>query len=267
MDERRIEALRLWQAGRALLHVHTRGNNNLARAMFSDALQLDPTLARAEGLRAYTHVRARMYGWDQEGVDDQAMALELANKAFDLDSVDGQANDYDIYWSRGVARLWNNLFQDAVDDYTKARARNPLDPDLLASMSDALVANGQAGEAVEQTQLAMALNPQHPSWYPWNKAFAFFALERYDEAIETLQPVVRELNAARLHLAASYALRNREPNPDVDDPGDAARAREEIAQLLAREPQWTVAIAMRQPLSDARVRERLESALKSAGLQ
>ena len=43
-----------------------------------------------------------------------------------------------------------------------------------------------------------------------------------------------------MSLAASYALR--------DQPGDAAKAAEEIQKLLQAGPEWTVTKAARQPL-------------------
>jgi len=258
--EKEMQAYELWQRGRALLHVHTKENNILARALFIGAIQLDDKFARAYGHLSYTYVRAYMYGWDEQGVDAQAIALKLADKASDLDS-----KDYDNYWSRGVARLWNNRFQDAVNEYAEARVRQPLDPDLLASMSDALVANGQANEAVEQTQLAMALNSRHPPWYGWNLGLAYFVLGKYDCAIHCLLPIVGQINAARIHLAASYASRNRPPNPELGDPGDLVREKEEITRLREIQPNWTLDVALRQPLQPGD-QAKLKAVLQKAGL-
>jgi tetratricopeptide (TPR) repeat protein len=258
-----MQAHDLWQYGRALLHIHTEENNAQARALFIETIKLDNNFARAYGHLSYTYVRAHMYGWDRsrDPSSTQKMALDLANEASRLDHA-----DYDNYWSQGVALLWNDRHREAVDAYAEARSRNPYDADLLASMSDALVAVGDAAKAVDQTQRAIALNPNHAPWYVWNLGFAYFILGEYDLAIHSLLPIVGQLNASRIHLAASYALRDRVADPALDDPGDAVRAREEIRELLAREPQWTRAIAERQPLASTVDKNQLSSALQKAGL-
>lgn len=255
-----MQAADLWCQGRSLLHVHTEENNTRARALFIEAIRLDPNFARAYGHLSYTYVRAYMYGWDPNPGNAQKMALDLADEALRLD---GQ--DYDNHWSVGVARLWNNDHQGAVDAYTEARRRNPLDPDLLGSMSDALVAVGRTDEAVEQTRLAMVLNPHHPPWYAWNLGFAYFILGKPDLAIRCLLPIVGQLNAARLHLAASYVLRDGAPDPALGDPGDVERAKAEVRELLAKE-RWTLDVALRQPLAPTVAPNQLSSALQKAGL-
>jgi len=258
-----MQAYELWQHGSALLEVHTEENNALARAFFIEAIRLDNNFARAYGHLAYTYVRAYMYGWDpKQGVAEQKTALRLAKEALRLDR-----EDYDNHWSIALALLWNNQVREAVAAYEEALRRNPYYPDLLASMSDALVADQQASRAVEQTKRAIALNPQHQPWYEWNLGLAYFVLGEYDSAINCLLPIVGQINAARTQLAASYALRKQPPIPALSDgdPGDLIRAEQEIMRLREIGPNWTLDVALRQPLQPD-VQANLKAALQTAGL-
>lgn len=256
-----MQADDLWRQARSLLHVHTPENNARARALFVEAIRLQPGFARAYGHLSYTYVRACLYGWDPDRKVAQDLARRLAERALALDGA-----DYDNHWSLGVALLWNDDCQGAVDAYAEAVRRNPHDADLLASMSDALVAVGRAADAVRQTRRAIELKPDHPAWYLWNLGFAHLALGEPDEAVRVLLVATGQIDAARLHLAAAYAARGRGADPELGYPGDEARAAEEIQELLRREPQWTLALARRQPFTDGALRDRLFGGLPKLGL-
>ena len=83
-------------------------------------------------------------------------------------------------------------------------------------------------------------------------------VRHYNEAVDALEPITGEINAARVYLAAAYALR--------DQPGDAARAADQVRALLQAEPGWTVAQAARQPLQRPEDRELWLTGLRKAGL-
>jgi hypothetical protein len=120
---------------------------------------------------------------------------------------------------------------------------------------------------VDQIQRALKLNPEPPAWYRWNLGFAHLMRKDHESAIRDLLPTTGRLNAARLHLAASYALRDRAADASLGDPGDKARAAQEVKELLQRESQWSLALAKRQPLKDAADQKHLEAGLRAAGLK
>jgi len=60
---------------------------------------------------------------------------------------------------------------------------------------------------------------------------------------------------------------DRAADASLGDPGDKARAAQEVKELLQREPQWSVALAKRQPLKDAADQKHLEAGLRTAGLK
>lgn len=252
-DTLNLHAYELWLQGRSLLQVPVEESTDKARGLFLQAIAEDPGFARAYGHLSYTDVQRWSNNWGPSPEGSRVSALELARKAVQLGP-----DDYDNWWSLGVALVANDRYPEGIKAYERAKQLNPNDADLLASMSDGLVAVGRAGEAARQVREAMRRNPKYPSWYAWNLGFAALMARRFDEAVEALAPIVGEINQARVYLAAAYALR--------DQPGDAARAAEEVKALLKVEPGWTVAQAARQPLQRPEDRDLWLSGLRKAGL-
>lgn len=252
-DTESLRAYELWLQGRSLLQVPDEASNAKADELFRRAIEEDPNFARAYGLRSYVEVQRWMNGWGPSPEQARVRALELARKAVELGP-----EDYDNWWSLGIALITNDRYEEGIRAYERARQLNPNDADLLASMSDGLVAVGRAEEAERQVREAMRRNPKYPAWYAWNLGFAALMARHHDEAVRALEPITGEISAARVYLAAAYALR--------DQPGDAARAAEQVKLLLQEEPGWTVARAARQPLQRPEDRELWLTGLRRSGL-
>lgn len=125
---------------------------------------------------------------------------------------------------------------------------------------------GRAGETVTYVQQALRLSPRDPSLANWLSFIgrAEFYLGRDDAAIDSLlkaEVVNPRLSGIYLHLAAAYALTNR------DTP-----ARDALAQFEKLEPDTTIAKvkAETQKMSDnptfLKQRERLYDGLRKAGM-
>lgn len=252
-ETRNLHAYELWLQGRALLQVPEEENSEKARALFLQAIELDPNFARAYGHVSYTDVQRWTNNWGPSPEQSRASALALARKAVQLGP-----EDYDNWWSLGIALIMNDDYEEGIRAYERAKQLNPNDADLLASMSDGLVAVGRAEEAARQVRDAMRRNPKYPAWYAWNLGFAALIARRFDEAVEALAPITDEITPARVYLAAAYALRDRA--------GDAERAAEQVRLLLQEDPGWTVAQAARQPLQRPEDRELWLTGLRRAGL-
>ena len=82
-----LDAWSLVQRGTALLDEYTKQSNLLARDMFDQALELDPSYSRAYAGIALSYARALMSGYElsREAATDKAMALLSCDRAqFDL---------------------------------------------------------------------------------------------------------------------------------------------------------------------------------------
>jgi tetratricopeptide (TPR) repeat protein len=238
----------LWLEARSLIKSHTQQDSAEARRLLEEAIQLDRKFARGYGLLSYVAVQECWRGWVPDPAAACEKALELALQAVGLDP-----DDYDSRWSAAIAYLWNEDYERAISSFERARQGNPYDTDLLVSMSDGLVAVGRAEEALEQTREAIRRSGgKPPAWHRWNEAFAALMAHHYDEAVQALEPITGEIDAARVYLAAAYVLN-----------GQKDKAIEEVSKLGTR---WTVAQAARQPLQRQADKDLWVTALREAGL-
>ena len=162
-DTQNLRAYELWLQGRSLLQVPDESSNVRALELFLEAIEEDPSFARAYGHRSYAEVQRWTNNWGPLPEQSRTNALEFARKAVELGP-----EDYDNWWSLGIALTTNDRYAEGIQAYERARQLNPNDADLLASMSDGLVAVGRAEEAAQQVRQAMRRNPKYPAWYAWN---------------------------------------------------------------------------------------------------
>jgi adenylate cyclase len=180
---------------------HTKESNELAREMFTQAVQLDPNYTDAYAGLVWTRMMAWIYGWshDPKLLDD---ALELGKKAVSLDesSPKGHVILGDVY-------LWKKRHKEAIAELEKAVSLNPNDADALSSLGGALVFSGMPEKALGYLEKAIRLNPNYPEYYIFNLGQAFFQLKMYEEAVTALQKsILQNPNFMPAHyvLAACY---------------------------------------------------------------
>jgi len=196
----------------------TRAANLSARELLENAIELDPGYASAHAELGWCHYDAQTYGWTE--FPDQALrrAEELARKAVALD-------DSNIAAHRllGSTFLKRGQFELAMDELERALSLNPNDAEAYAGLGMVALYSGRPGDAAQAFEAAIRFNPAMAPTEFINLGFAYYLLERYDDAIAVLE---RGRNRypdtvfIHLGLAAAYAR--------VDRPLEAAESAEAV---------------------------------------
>jgi adenylate cyclase len=175
-------------------------NNEQARIHFERAIELDPFYARAFSGLAFTHNIDFGRGWSA----DLEESLDKARKAgLQAIALDGSDNRPRIVL--GWAYINGGQLDKGVAEINKGIKLNPNDAGVLARSGYALIYYGEFQQAVDQTERAMRINPFHPEYYFDVLAWAQYFLQRYDDALRTMNHVAEPNMAGHRTLAAIYA--------------------------------------------------------------
>jgi serine/threonine-protein kinase len=164
-------------------HLARRTAPSVARsiASFQEALALDPDYAPAHASLASAYALALTYRYDigMDGYAAASLAVRLANRAIELDSLYA-----DGYAARGYIRVLTGAPLDSVAaDFDHALALQPNAPNAPSWQARYMAKTGRVEEAFETVRRAVALDPLHAGR---RIAVAYLALHlhRYDLAVE-----------------------------------------------------------------------------------
>ena len=249
-----LRAWDLFQSGQRASKIQTKEGNNEAIAFYEQAIEQDPSYGRAYGSMAFSLALAFRRHWTDNPMHTLDRALELGNRAVELDGSTPQT-----WWSLGYVHLMRQEFEQAKEAVSRAIEIAPSYADgygLLALISNNL---GEAEMALEYAEKGMQLNPYYTWDYLYNKGRALYLLGRFEEAIESLEKARdRNENAmpVRLWLAASYVGAGLQ-----DD------AEWETEQIQMINPAETLEHTRKSvPINDPVLLEQLIEDLRKAGL-
>ena len=174
-----IRAYDLFLQAHRLSDVFTPEAQERVQALYEQALQIDPTFARAYTGLAFSHLTRAFdaVGVPVEQDEDRVKALRLAEQALALDP-----NDPRVHATLGyMCLIWRD-FDRAEHHLDLARAMNPNDPTILMYWAWMQGCIGKPERALAAAEIAFKLNPRHPGWYNALLARILFQLGRYDEA-------------------------------------------------------------------------------------
>lgn len=234
--------------GRELFRAYTREGVSAAKSEFSEAIGLDPELARAYGWLGYAHLEEVQEGWTQDVNDSITAAVNLATKGVQL-----APDDYYTHWNLATIHLGQKEMQKAQEEFEKAQALNPNEPDLLADIADMLSYQGDPDKAIEHMQRAMGL--KIPQWYHWSLGFAYCQKRQYAEAVAALEKMSDPPNTAYLLLVACKAKTGTATAPEAI-----------MERLLNKDPQWTPDHLNRFPFAKAEDQQHYLDILEEAGI-
>ena len=202
-------------------------NNLEARRAYENAIEIDPTFARAYAGVAMCDLVDLANHWAES--DEAALdhGLDRAARAVSLDHSDSRSQFLLGYYLHMQGRL-----SEAKTHAERAIALNPNDADALASMGAYWHSTGEPDQAIACCKKAMRLNPYFPVWYLWHLGLAYYSSKRYEEALTALQEAVSRHPGfvfPRRALAASLAQLGR-----TDE------AQRVVDGLLADDPQASV---------------------------
>jgi adenylate cyclase len=238
-------------AAKVLHHRSTRVDNEEAQRLLDRALALDPDYAHAHAWKACVLGQTTVYDWckDREATFDQ-VAAEL-DTTLALDD-----NDSDVHRILAALSLNRNDHDKATYHQERALALNPNYDLVVVQQGELLTWLGRPEEGIDWIKKAMRLNPYHPQRF-WNHlGRACYCAERYAEAAEALSRITQPDHTHHALLAATFA-----------QTGNAAAAAAHTAEVLKREPKFSVAAYLAtQRYKQEADRRRLEAGLLKAGL-
>jgi len=229
--------------------------NVLGRQMLEEVIRLDPNYAMAYMTLAHTHALDISYGTCKSLKESLKRALELVEKAIELD--DSLAEAHSIL---GFIYQLKRQNKEAIAEGRRAIAINPNSADSHHRLGFLLRYAGRYEEALSSTLKAIRLNPFPPGYYFHQLGMVYCMMERYEEAIAACKEGIRrEPNNIFAHtsLAIIYILSGREQD-----------ARREAAEVLRIDPNFSLnrhseAVTYKNQADTARVIE----ALRKAGLK
>jgi adenylate cyclase len=226
-------------------------SNIQARQIFEEAIALDPQNPGAYTLLGWTYLMELWFGLSESPGKSMARAAELAQKALALnDTLDPPHS------LLGNIYLLSRQYEKAVAEAKRAVALNPNGADAHAHLGMTLNYVGRRKEAIALLNKAIRLNPIPPNWYSFTLGEAYFLAGQYEEAVAAYKRVLHDNpDDMRAHtgLAATYGLLGQEKE-----------ARAAAAEVLRRDPMFSVEYVKTLPYKNKADKELLIEALRKA---
>ena len=209
--------------GREVFSNATRDGNHEAQDMFQRAIDRDPSYAAAYAELGLSLLEAVASGWTEFVTDDLSRAETLAQKALSLDPASTAG-----YRLLAELDIMKGRFDLALGQTDRVLEINPSDADGYMTRGNTLVWAGRAAEAVPWLEGALRFDRANAR-APVNLGIAYYFLDRYGEAVETLDRALagslgrNTQLMGRPVLAAAYAQLNR--------PVDAERERAVVMRM------------------------------------
>jgi len=257
LAQRQTRSIVAWQTfvrAQAALLVRQRAMNEEARALYWEAIRHDPAFARAYAGVAMTHALEFQLGWARDPAAALARAAALAQTSAQMNPEMPEAR-----WVLAFVHTQRREYDRALRELDDALRLNPSYADAYALKGGIETFAGRPAAAVPLLRQALRLNPDSGSLYFLLLGRAYYFLGDDEQARVNLNEALAR-NAqnveARVYLAASSARA-----------GDAAAAQWQVDEIRVLNPAFRVRTWLETyPLSDAKQREDLRSALRSLGI-
>ena len=243
-------SLDAWEAHhRGLWHMYrfSKTDNERARQFFAQAVDLDPTFARAYAGLSFAHFQNAFLGW-KKAAPEIDRAFDAAGKGLMADDRDPAA-----HWAMGRA-MWLRGSQDqAVQELERAVDLSPNYASAHYTLAFVHSQGGDPNAAITFTDHARLLSPFDPLLFAMlgARALAMVRLGQFEEAAEWAIKAAARPNAhqhimaiaaislglaGRLEEANAYTqkIRARVPNYGVQDFLAAFRCAPDAAALFTR---------------------------------
>jgi tetratricopeptide (TPR) repeat protein len=221
--------MRGWALAYPNWHQPAKDTMNAARALFEQALQIDPNYSLALAEDADTYSQEYVFGWADSKTDYDAKVLDQANRAIALDSDNVVAHEV-----KSAYLMMSRRFDEAVHAADAGLAVDPNYAWMYGTRASAEISLGLFDQAKSDLRQAMRLSPRDPG-------FSNFQVELGDVEIGAGRPenAINEYKKALdlgnrdywtyANLAAAYALL-----------GKTEEAKPYLAEALRLNPKLTV---------------------------
>ncbi len=244
-----VQAYELFLQGQSLLLARQRSDNERAAQLFRQAIDLDPSFARAYGGLALSFAADFRNRWAADETVALQRAQAMARTALEIDP-----EIPEVYWVLAYVSAQRRQHDQAIGLLSKTISIDQSFADAYALMGGIKTYIGRPAESLGLVRSAIRLNPDAGYLYHLLLGRAYFFLDDMEQATINLQEAL-DRNAtnleARVYLAAVLESRGER---------DAALwQREEILALDAgfQAREWL----RTYPMTDAAQSERLLKAL------
>jgi adenylate cyclase len=220
-----------------------------ARALFEQALAIDPNYSDALAGDAFVYMVDYLYGWGPAGTDYEGKVIGQADRAIAL-----APDDVRGYYPKSVYLRMSNHANEAVQVADDGLAVNPNSNVLYGARSAAEVSLGRFEQAKSDAQQAIRLSPRDPQVGLRHVTMgdAEVGLGHLDAAIEEYREAIDVGYHNRVvNLAGAYALQ-----------GKMDEAKSLLAKALRANPNLTVKMLMER----FAIPPALAEGLRKAGL-
>jgi len=247
-----LEAYDLMLRGRDLYSRVNRVANSQARALFEQAIALDPGYAPAYIGLGRVELNGVLQGWTADPQAALQRAESLGHKAIDIDQASAGAHSL-----LGAIYVRYGDYDRALDEMHRAIELNGSDPGSYAGLATAQLWSGDTDAAVKDFETAARLGLEFTPTDAFTLGVGYVLVDRDPDAIRILE---RSLDRNRTDvytnaiLAAAYAGAGRQDA--------AARQVQTVRALDPRFDSSDFGSLLRKPDQ----RDKLVGALKKAGL-
>jgi TolB-like protein/thioredoxin-like negative regulator of GroEL len=200
-----IEAREVFQTGWDSYLRYSADDNAEAISLFEAALGLDPEYGRAYAAMGMAYLRGCQLRWNKP----LNMSVATANGHAQIYLKEAQSRPSSLAnVAASRINLYNNRYDEALTQATRAIAQDPNDPEAYIAMAWAMITTGKPGPGLELVERAMRLNPTYPNYYALALGMAYFAMEDLEKAADVFgKALERDRGAIELApaLAATYA--------------------------------------------------------------
>ena len=178
----------------------TRAANSEARALFQQAIDLDPNYAAAYAALGIAHHEAVVSGWTEFPEDDNARAEALAKKALSLDPLTTKAHVL-----LAIIGMYRKDYDRALAQIDEALAINPSDAECYGTRGSILQWAGKPAEAVPWLEGALRLGGPNTGVFV-DLGIAKYLLAQYGEALDVLDRALAH-DPGRMHRLMAHPVR------------------------------------------------------------
>ncbi len=230
-----------------------REDNQEARRLAEEALQLDPQYAAAWLELGWDHWEDAYFGWSDDREKSIGKAMDAAKRALELD--EGCSMALGLI---GYLYLLTDEHDRAVESVERASLISPSDSDLTALLGDVLLFTGRADDAAEILKKAIQLSPSYPAWFLASLGMCYYVIGKNDRAISTLREAVRmEPDSALPRIYLTIVL---------VEAGLSEDARQVAQEIMRIDRHFSVKNWYGAQFKDANLKQRILGHLLCAGL-
>lgn len=250
---RNLEAYETFQKGQLALHVRKKTENEAARQLFRQAIELDAGFARAYAALAMTYVADYRNQWVADGPAALDRAFDLARTSHQIDP-----EIPETHWIQGFVLVHRHRHEQALRHFENAVRVSPSFADGYATMGGLYSSIGRPAEGVPLLRIALRLHPESGYLYFMLLGRAYLFLGDLEQARANLAHALTrnpEFLDARVYMAAVHV-----------ESGDRDAAAWEAEEIRALRPEFTVRRWLEtNPTADPALQERLVRALGKLG--